>query len=432
MISKTKRRTAALILAFAMVLAFLPPVTLPASAFSPPTEQAVTDSLPHGSGKFYLTKDVTIDQEWDLTGQEVVLDLNGFGIRFVGNQGRVISINYGQLTIKDSNPDNRTHKYTVDENGLATVNDELTGIEGVDYFTFSGGYLTGGNEPTMGGGVLIHSHGTFLMEGGTIIGNHGNIGGGIAVESGSFTMNGGSILYNTTGEGGGVDVWKGTIAINGGLIQGNSAELGGGIFLGLDSVLDMTGGSVLGNVAYQGGGIYVKNASLRLEGAPTITDNKESGEDSNVYLYSDSAVVTVTGALENPTPVGVRRRNDVGVFTSGLSGKGNAERFSADDSRFTVGITEDGEAQLFVNVIVNPPAEPELDPPAEPAGDDSPEIEPVAEDPSEQATNEETPAPRSGKGGIIALSVGLGVTFAGAGVAGGIVFYRKKKNAGNQ
>jgi hypothetical protein len=78
----------------------------------------------------------------------------------------------------------------------------------------------------------------FTIEGGTISGNTGLGGGGVAVcgsagGTSTFTMNGGTISNNeTSGRGGGVDVWASLgfvyFTMCGGTISGNTASGSGG------------------------------------------------------------------------------------------------------------------------------------------------------------------------------------------------------------
>ena len=82
-----------------------------------------------------LLADVQINSTIDVTGTKT-LDLNGYGITKSG-KGRVFKID-GNLTINDSHPTRSTHKYTVDETGLAALDNDGTQ-------SFQGGYITGGH-----------------------------------------------------------------------------------------------------------------------------------------------------------------------------------------------------------------------------------------------------------------------------------------------
>jgi len=121
---------------------------------------------------------------------------------------------------------------------------------------------------------------TFIMNGGTISGNGGNVtkekdllqqafsGGGVSVNNGTFTMNGGSITNNgVAGNGGGVIVGTGgatlivsrvtppaVFTMTGGEITRNSASgFGGGLFVSEGATFNMSGGSITNNNS-QGGG----------------------------------------------------------------------------------------------------------------------------------------------------------------------------------
>lgn len=93
------------------------------------------------------------------------LDLNGHVINGVGKVGSVITVSANaNLTLTDNSKD-KTHKFTVDNNGLWTL-DEQNGTQ-----TIIGGIITGGNG-TGAGGVLVEQSkeenpaGKFTMKGG--------------------------------------------------------------------------------------------------------------------------------------------------------------------------------------------------------------------------------------------------------------------------
>ncbi|GHU84246.1 hypothetical protein FACS189473_1000 [Spirochaetia bacterium] len=133
-------------------------------------------------------------------------------------------------------------------------------------FTMNSGTISGNTATTNGGGVYVNTNGTFTMNNGTISDdNTATNGGGVYVNtSGStFTMNSGTISGNTaTGSGGGVLVNSGTFTMNDGTISGNNADRGGGVALSYGT-FNMKGGTISGNTATGattsrgGGGVYV-------------------------------------------------------------------------------------------------------------------------------------------------------------------------------
>ena len=228
--------------------------------FSPWTS---ADSLPIEEGSYYLTQDVTIGSTWDVPTGIVNLCLDGHGIR--SNGASVITVgNNATLNLYDCNTTTE-HNYTVNEDGLAVVDDAASGDT---VKSFTGGYITGGtgtktdvySNQKYGGGVYVASGGTFNMTGGTIIGNTATYGGGVCVASGyydtdnskeipggTFNMNGGTIIGNTA------EYYGGGVYVESGYYDNeNSKEIPGGTF-------NMNDGTISGNTAYHGGGVYVES-----------------------------------------------------------------------------------------------------------------------------------------------------------------------------
>jgi len=115
---------------------------------------------------------------------------------------------------------------------------------------------------SLGGGVLVHSGGSFMMSGGEIIDNVGYDGGGVCSD-GSFVMSGGVIANNSAILGGGVLVASSigcldVFVMSGGVIANNTASNGGGVFVSGAGVFVVDGGEISGNTAlYYGGGVCV-------------------------------------------------------------------------------------------------------------------------------------------------------------------------------
>ena len=348
------------------------------------------DSLPTEAGSYYLTQDVTIGSTWDVPTGTVNLCLDGHGVRYTGSTSVITVGNNAILNLYDCNTTTE-HKYTVNENGLAVVNDAASG-DTVKFFT--GGYITGGkgtktavySNQKYGGGVYVASGGTFNMNGGTISRNTAHSGGGVYVDlgdydydnskeipggtfnmndgtisgnmayygggvyvhdGGTFTMNGGTIIGNAEigdaeNEGGGVYVESGgTFNMTGGSITGNTAKGdGGGVHVDKGGTFTMNGGSITGNTAkgeYSGGGVYVYYGTFNLSGSPTITGNTKKGNASNVHLENGN--ITLTGALTNTTPIGVTMKT-LGMFADsaddGVKAKDYLANFTSDNGTYEV------------------------------------------------------------------------------------------------
>ena len=243
------------------------------------------------------------------------LNLNGYGLRATGDSSySVITVpSNAELTLTDS--DNTEHKYTVDENGLATVNDNAEGTEGEDYFIFTGGYITGGRgNSSCGGG--INNSGTLNMNGGAIIGNSATRGGGI-YNYGTSNIVGGQIIYNTS------NGW------------------GGGIYLTdvTANMVNLTGGSITNNKATNGGGIHAsKNTKVNISDSPIVLDNLSVNNNPNNLNLADNAVISVIGDIDSSASIGVKKSSGTGKLTESENTDYNiAERFVSDNTDYVVG-----------------------------------------------------------------------------------------------
>ena len=154
-----------------------------------------------------------------------------------------------------------------------------------------------GDGVTIGGGVLVASGGTFIMNGGVISGNTSSVAGGVAV-AGTFIMNNGEISGNTaTNYGGGISMSgaTATFTMNGGKISGNTTRSGGGMLVGGSSTFNMFGGEISGNTANNGGGAYIDGgAKFNISGGAKIVDNTAASHGGGLWIIS-MGVVTMTG-----------------------------------------------------------------------------------------------------------------------------------------
>ena len=320
-----------------------------------------------------LLADVTHNAIIDLTSGTRTIDLNGHGIRHTGTQGIFCVVNGATLTLEDSDP-TTTHKFSVDENGFATLDEENGTV------TIHGGYLTGGigsNTYTRtasyhdGGALFIYNGSTVTMNGGTLIGNgeaaSDRTGGAVFIaRNGHFIMNGGMITRNRAKYGGGISLYGGrltadiaeqapsTLEIHGGEISYNYATgNSGGVHTNAYSCAEtvtITGGSIINNhvpIGANAGGLFVGNANttVYLSGNPVIKDNLSGTVQRNIQLHS-TYVLHINGELTNTEPIGITKSVGAGIFTSSLSGNGDATHFSSDIALYTVALHSNGEAKL--------------------------------------------------------------------------------------
>ena len=257
-------------------------------------------------------------------GQFVVLDLNGHLL--YGNNTKLLIQVYGDLTIKDSNPD-------------ATHDPEITYTSPVDdtkTYTINGGIIKGG-QSGRGGAIFVASTHSLTLNGGTIALNRGNTdGGAVCVAGGSFTMNGGNICGNYGGDAGGVSVDGGYFEMNGGSIAGNSSGYtGGGVFVTNSGTFVMNDGLVTENyITYgegDGAGVYVcGNSDFTLNGG-TISYNK-SPQGAGIGMYNNAKATMNGGKICNNTA------------TWNRSGGGGVNIYACQYFNMTGGEISDNEA----------------------------------------------------------------------------------------
>ncbi|MBE7008889.1 MAG: hypothetical protein E7422_07125, partial [Ruminococcaceae bacterium] len=295
-----------------------------------------------------------------------VLDLNGYGIRYAGENGSVIAPFWrcSSLTLKDSTPGRATYYITLtDGRGTAVSDGAPSGTEGTDYLTVDGGYITGGSVST-GGGIYFTS--PFTMEGGTICGNKAKSSGG--VRASNFTMSGGAISYNSaTSDAGGVNIsTKGTAVMTGGTIAHNSGPVSdvnnSGTFVMTGGTIGYEGqsGKSICNTPYSA--FYSKSgSSARCYGnfevdygkpAQTISTVTASAANGTVAVSSDPAwtdettgyyaerdTVTLTVTPDAGYQLDTLTVKDASSNNVEVGGTGNTRTFTMPGSNVTVSAT---------------------------------------------------------------------------------------------
>ena len=327
-----------------------------------------------------LQEDITISDYFHFTSGLRTLDLNGHGIKYTGEQGVFCIANGARMTLNDSDP-TTTHKFSVDENGFATLDEENGTV------TINGGYITGGigsNTYTRttsyhdGGALFIYNGSTVTMNGGTLIGNgeaaNDRTGGAVFIARNShFILNGGTITRNRAKYGGGISLYGGrltadiaeqapsTLEIHGGEISYNhSTGNSGGVHVNAYTCAEtvyITGGSIINNhvpIGVNAAGMFVEhaNATVYLSGNPVIKDNLSGTVQRNIQLHSTN-VLHINGELTNTEPIGITKSVGTGIFTSGLSGNGDATHFSSDIALYSVALHSNGEAKLCTSASVS-------------------------------------------------------------------------------
>lgn len=196
-------------------------------------------------------------------------------------------------------------------------------------FTMYGGKITNNHvingSNNEGGGVNMHTGGTFTMYGGEISGNACSDTGGGVISAGAYLkLYGGTISNNTADKRGGGVFTNMTLTISDGItITGNKSEQGGGIYT-YDEDITINGGNITGNTATYGGGVYHIGDyrtcdTLTISGSATITGNTatdgggvyvESGRNTSNWNKGQGALQINGGSITNNTATG----NGGGVY----------------------------------------------------------------------------------------------------------------------
>ncbi len=156
-------------------------------------------------------------------------------------------------------------------------------------------------------GLLVYA-GSVTLDGGSIVDNTGDCGGGVSISGGEFIMKSGSIggVNETDANraahcGAGVYISGGTFTMQGGTICGNINNYGGGlegagVYVTAESGAEtagtfiMEGGTISGNIAYNdGGGVYVTYGATFIMTDGSISRNsseRTEGKGSGVYINS--------------------------------------------------------------------------------------------------------------------------------------------------
>ena len=349
-----------------------------------------TTSLPT-SGKYYLTKDVTIDSNVSLS-ENVTLCLNGHTVNVVNSA--TIKVNGGGKLILTDCADQQGTIQGSGQPGIEIIGSKDTDTIYPASFIMYGGTITGfavavragdhSNFTMYGGKITDNNTGsaaavsgkagsgatsTIAMYGGEISHNTGEAGGGVYVgEKCTFTLAGGTISQNTaTGHtnndtaagsdlqakdgGGGVYLdHLGSFIMTGGEIAGNSANgNGGGICVmtfAAASTINITGGKIINNAANgsTGGGIYGGPATLNIENT-TISGNTCAGSGGGIYTNKPLT-------LEDAQIINNEANKAGGSEGGGVKIGGDSKNFKGEDALTVSGntsISDNSPNNYYVN-----------------------------------------------------------------------------------
>ena len=349
---KTASKALSLLLTLCMVVGLFPAVTITASAeevthdhSSPEWTALSANGGALGAGKYYLSGDLTLNNNLIINGVEVTLCLCGHILTGKSNDYSVIQVKYGgKLTICDCK--NTKHDGYLNAEGLWKVGESVP--DGCTEYNLTGGVITGGNNSysetggavyaasgttvTMTGGNIagnkayrgggVYNEGTLNLNGGSIVGNKCSFWGGGVYSSGTFNMTDGTISYNTTDSGnntnkGGGVCSDGTFNMSGGTISHNYVNgTGGGVYISYGKQASIANGTITHNAATaSAAGVYCNTVNFTLSGTVNISENEihlGTGGRSNLYLNQSSSsnvIIPLTSALNADSHIGISGSN---------------------------------------------------------------------------------------------------------------------------
>ena len=226
-------------------------------------------------------------------------------------------------------------------------------------FTMYGGKITNNHvingSSNEGGGVNMHTGGTFTMYGGEISGNACSDTGGGVISVGTYLkLYGGTISNNTADKRGGGVFTNMTLTISDGItITGNKSEQGGGIYT-YDENITINGGNITGNTATYGGGVYFNGESKKfnISGNINVTGNKKSGKANNIYL-PNGQIIKIMGELTNTAPIGVTTEvepnsSNYVQIASGRAAYATPDKFQYENNDTSISAVLSGSNNLLV------------------------------------------------------------------------------------
>ncbi len=283
-------------------------------------------------------EDITVDGGADWTGENY--SVLGRGIENEGLaakdalirvQGGTLNLNDGAKVQNNENAAERTNlyfhnatlaRYYMMGGGIAVYGGKVVMNAGAvvkdnavrntlpeGYGTYAEG-ITEGNSDSVGGGIGIYENGTFIMNGGTITGNHATNGNNV-ITTNSRGMGGGVGALSRVGESQQNSI---KIDIKGGSIEHNaSLNFGAGIYTSVDQGdsalrLDCMDLNVAGTISANavdgnntndgaGGGICSNYTKVTISKGAVISDNTAYNSGGGIRLGSSSVLTMDAGTI---------------------------------------------------------------------------------------------------------------------------------------
>jgi hypothetical protein len=205
--------------------------------------------------------------------------------------------------------------------GPLAVTGSLIRVDGGEFSLGAGATLRGNNNSTSGGtsttegGAIYALAGTVTLNGGYIIGNKSDYGGGICVErNATVTMyDGVNVNDNDAHYGGAFYVLTdGTVNVEGGTMDGNFAFGGGGVYTAGGAVSFNGASAISGSNSYGGSGVYVNGGSFTMNGGRLIENGNQATNGGGVYVNAGTFTMNNGGIDANSATT-----NGGGVYLTG-------------------------------------------------------------------------------------------------------------------
>lgn len=228
------------------------------------------DQLPTEDGYYYLTTDVNLSEKW-LVKKNIALCLNGHSITETANlwfSDGIFDINGGMLTLTDC-----AGKAGSIQNADGITNKAIS-INNSGTMVMYNGSFRNPSENKWLASALSMSHGTFIMNGGSITGCTSATGNWslYIYDDSQFVMNGGQILDGVNVSYSIIHLYDSSFTMNGGTIRGNSdSQNRGGIWFDSDSSFTMNDGTI-SNVDT---GVRIDRGTDVVENGIVVTKNGE-------------------------------------------------------------------------------------------------------------------------------------------------------------
>ncbi|MBQ7599529.1 MAG: InlB B-repeat-containing protein, partial [Clostridia bacterium] len=303
------------------------------------------------SGKITVSGDsVTLSDNivWDKgitveTGENAVLDLNGYGILYTGDgHASVLKISGGSLVLRDSGTAGTERYITCVDGRAVSVSDSPSS----GAVTVRGGFIAGGTGTIM----LEIEHST---EGATIIiHDESVVGCGVYIQSGSLKMEGGTICCNSAGKMG-----RYRAPLSSRVYEYNKTG-GGGVYIEENTSFEMTGGSIKNNYAnmYANGVVieYGENTSFKVKGNVVITDEVYSRRSTVTDSNIKTSPIKVNGRLEDGSAICVDPTYDGIEFAEGdgyvITASDASKFYSVDEADPASMITSEGKLKFYADL----------------------------------------------------------------------------------